>query len=142
MLLFFLYSEFRPESFNTIPRKIEILFVCAICGPILWAFGILTIFLRTIFNHDLPNSKWGVGDRVVYHKPKHSDRPSPRAKQIHPARYGESYQYVIDKYWIVINVDEELQKLVVKTRRGKKHVLDMSDKHMRKAYIWEWHKFP
>ena len=80
--------------------------------------------------------KYSVGDWVVYTMDKHSTQPGQRAKDIHPAERGDEYQYVVDKYWTVLDVVNE-NTIEVMTRRGKKHVLHTGDPHLRKAHFWE-----
>jgi len=75
------------------------------------------------------------GDIVVYTKTKHSSNPGPRAQDIDPATRGEYYTYVVDKYWIVVEVEE--QTLRVRTRRGKVHTIKSDDPRLRAASWWE-----
>ena len=79
--------------------------------------------------------RFKVGDFVVYHKRKTSTHPSLRAKAVYPARHGETYSYVIDKFWKVINVFDDA--IEIETRRGKRLVLDQSDPLLRKASLFE-----
>ena len=44
------------------------------------------------------------GDPVVYQLSKVSTDPGPRAHDVHPAEFGETYQYLVDKYWKVADV--------------------------------------
>ncbi|REJ68842.1 MAG: hypothetical protein DWQ31_06540 [Planctomycetota bacterium] len=84
------------------------------------------------------------GDWVVYRKPKRSTRPGPRAKSVHPARRGEEYTYVVDKFWLVVDALED--EIVVQTRRGKRHVLAAASSNLRRAGWWDLlvnrHRFP
>lgn len=86
-----------------------------------------------------------VGDQVVYKVCKCTTHPGPRARQVRPAPRGETYSYVVDKYWIVADW-QDAGKLVVRTRRGKAHVIDADDPRLRRATWWErWlhrHRFP
>jgi len=77
-----------------------------------------------------------VGDWVVYTQKKQSPAPGPRAKNINPSQYGELYSYQVDKYWVVAEV-KNAAELVLKTRRGKPHVVNSSDIRLRKARWWE-----
>ncbi|MEE9903900.1 MAG: hypothetical protein K4305_00500 [Chlorobium sp.] len=77
-----------------------------------------------------------VGDAIVYHKPKSSFCPGPRAKQVYPLAHGEEYHYVVDKFWKVIRVHSD-GKIEVTTRTGKKHLLEASDPNIRKADIFQ-----
>lgn len=75
-----------------------------------------------------------VGDPIVYHKPKSSFRPGPRARQVYPLEHGETYHYVVDKYWKVDKVNDD-GTLDVVTRTGKRHRLDASDPNIRKVRL-------
>lgn len=80
--------------------------------------------------------KYSVGDPVVYHKPKVSSRPGPRAEAIHPSGSGEDYAYAVNKYWTVTAVVDETTIEIV-TRRGKIHQLKTDDPCLRKASLLE-----
>ncbi|ABL64278.1 hypothetical protein [Chlorobium phaeobacteroides] len=75
-----------------------------------------------------------VGDPIVYHKPKTSFSPGPRAKQVYPLQHGEDYHYVVDKFWTVSQVNRD-GTLEVTTRTGKKHLLDAGDPNICKAHL-------
>jgi hypothetical protein len=79
------------------------------------------------------------GDKVVYTKSKHSSSPGPRARDIHPAKRGEDYGYVVDKFWRVGAVRGD--SLVLVTHRGKTHVVRASDPLLRKARKSETRKY-
>lgn len=76
------------------------------------------------------------GDWVIYRKQKVSVSPGPRAQETNPAEKGENYSYVVEKYWIVDEVLED-GSLRLKTRRGKEHIVESNDPHLRKAGWWE-----
>ncbi len=76
------------------------------------------------------------GDWVLFRVTKFSSHPGPRAENIAPAPHGESYHYTVDKFWIVEGRSGD-GKLILRTRRGKQHVVDASDLRLRKANIWE-----
>ena len=76
------------------------------------------------------------GDPVIYRIRKCTLCPGPRAKQIRPAERGDYYSYVVDKFWIVDSVLEG-GKVLLKTRRGKEHVVDADDSNMHRAHWWE-----
>ncbi|NTU68396.1 MAG: hypothetical protein HGB02_05910 [Chlorobiaceae bacterium] len=78
-------------------------------------------------------TRFRVGDRIVYHKPKSSASPGPRARQVFPLVNGEQYHYVVDKYWKVTSVSGDGTVEVV-TRTGKKHVLPVNDPNISKAH--------
>ena len=71
------------------------------------------------------------GDWVIYHKAKSSTNPGPRAKIINPSSKGENYSYIVDKFWIVSKISENL--LTLKTKTGKLHEVDSNDVNLRKA---------
>lgn len=76
------------------------------------------------------------GDFVVFVVSKVSTDPGPRAHDIHPAPFGETYQYVVDKYWTVRSVaDDGTLELI--TRRGKVHNVRPNDPRLRPARLWE-----
>ena len=85
-----------------------------------------------------------VGDLIIYRKPKRSEKPGPRAKNIRPMHSGEEYHYEVDKFWRVIEVDSE--KLVIVTRGGKVRHLSHDDPHIIKpnmitSFLMR-HRFP
>jgi len=72
------------------------------------------------------------GDFIVYRKAKHSTHPGPRARGVRPAVRGDDYAYHVDKYWLIVAVAKG-DKLVARTRRGKKHLLNRHDPAVRRA---------
>ena len=78
--------------------------------------------------------KLQTGDFVIYHKWKASTHPSPRAKKVDPARHGDTYSYMIEKFWKVIQVFDD-ETIEIETRRGKRHRINIHDKDYRKANI-------
>ncbi len=76
------------------------------------------------------------GDWVVYRKQKSSRSPGPRARVTTAARKGDFYNYVVDKFWVVGQVLDGDQ-VELRTRRGKQHVVPVSDPRLRKARLWE-----
>ena len=70
--------------------------------------------------------KFRVGDKIIYHKPKSSFRPSPRAREIFPLEHGEAYHYVVDKYWTVSKINDD-GSIEVNTRTGKINRLSAAD---------------
>ena len=77
-----------------------------------------------------------VGDRVVFTRDKHTTKPGPRAKNVVATPHGEMYEYQVDKYWLVVGVEADGQ-LVLQTRRGKRHILPVTDPRLRKAGLFE-----
>ena len=67
-----------------------------------------------------------LGDWVIYHKPKVSNHPGPRAEDVDPAPLGELYSYRVDKFWVVSRVVDE-KTIEVKTRTGKIHRIAVED---------------
>ena len=80
------------------------------------------------------------GDFVVYSKQKVSKSPGPRASEVSPAAKGDTYAYVVDKYWIVSAINDD-GTLTLRTRRGKEHVIPPDDPLLRHLTWWErlWH---
>jgi hypothetical protein len=75
-------------------------------------------------------------DWVVYRKQKHSTSPGPRAKAVAPAPQGETYAYVVDKYWVVKQrLDDD--RVLLLTRTGKEHAVATNDPNLRGARWWE-----
>ncbi|MCG8344605.1 MAG: hypothetical protein MI685_05520 [Chlorobiales bacterium] len=86
-----------------------------------------------------------IGDPVIYRKPKNSPRPGPRARQVYPLEHGETYHYVVDKFWKVIGVNDD-DTVDVVTRTGKMHRLEKNDPNLYKArfikYLFFRKRFP
>ena len=76
--------------------------------------------------------KLKAGDFIIYPKWKASTHPSPRAKHIYPAQHGDTYSYVIDKFWKVIEVFDD-ETIEIETRRGKRRRLNINMPVLRKA---------
>jgi hypothetical protein len=85
------------------------------------------------------------GDLVVYRKTKHAAKPGPRAERISPAPYGDTYSYIVDKYWIVERICDD-GALLLRTRRGKTHKTRPDDPNLRRAglitRLLQGHRFP
>jgi hypothetical protein len=85
------------------------------------------------------------GEPVVYCKVKYSNCPGPRAHDIGPAPKGETYAYLVDKYWVVVRMVGDAQVLL-RTRRGKEHMVEVACPSLRRATWWEKlfyrHRFP
>lgn len=80
------------------------------------------------------------GDPVVYRASKNTSRPGPRAECINPSPRGESYQYQVDKLWVVAAVLDNGDLLLL-TRRGKSHRLEADNGNLRHATWWERIKY-
>lgn len=79
------------------------------------------------------------GDPVIFTKTKFSVRPGPRAEDISPASRGESYCYLVKKFWTVIDNTDD--RLLVQTRRGKRHWINRNDPALRAPTWWEQLKY-
>jgi len=77
------------------------------------------------------------GDPVIYRLQKQSTHPGPRAQDIDPATSGETYSYFVEKFWVVAELHAGGGKLLLRTRRGKEHLVDANDPHLRPARWWE-----
>jgi hypothetical protein len=80
--------------------------------------------------------KWKEGDWAVYRKQKSSTSPGQRAKMVNPSTSGETYRYMVEKYWIVDRVLPD-GSLVLRTRRGKEHVVAIDDLNLRRPNLIE-----
>ncbi|MCR9291532.1 MAG: hypothetical protein NXI32_02355 [bacterium] len=77
-----------------------------------------------------------IGDKVVYAKDKHSGSPGQRAQEVTASPKGDLYNYIVEKYWVVKAIDHD-GRLLLKTRRGKEHLISPNDPRLRLASIWE-----
>ncbi len=75
------------------------------------------------------------GDIVVVARQKFSTSPGPRAREVSPASSGDSYSYIVDKFWLVKSCEDGELRLL--TRTGKEHVISADDFRVRKPTIWE-----
>ncbi|MCW8819441.1 MAG: hypothetical protein OQK61_03915 [Ignavibacteriaceae bacterium] len=78
-----------------------------------------------------------VGDPVIYKKPKSSSCPGPRARDVYPLEHGETYHYVVDKFWKVVGVNND-DTVDVVTRTGKKHRIEKDDPNLQKAHFLKY----
>ncbi len=76
------------------------------------------------------------GDRVIFRAVKRSAHPGPRAKGVAPEPMGEDYSYEVDKLWIVAEIQDDGQ-LLLRTRRGKTHVIKPDHPRLRRPNWWE-----
>jgi hypothetical protein len=76
------------------------------------------------------------GDLVVFRLSKTSLEPGRRAQNVHPAPHGDTYTYLVDKFWAVSEV-VDAEHLVLVTRRGKEHPVAIHDPRLRRAQWWE-----
>lgn len=82
------------------------------------------------------NTAFQVGDWVIYRKTKQSTHPGPRAQGIRPFESGDGYAYTVDKFWIVSEIRDD-GTLLLRTRRGKEHVVSPDDLALHKANWWQ-----
>ena len=80
--------------------------------------------------------KYRSGDRVVYCRMKHKTHPSRRARGIQPSAHGDDYSFYIEKFWVVSDVLKD-GRLVLRTPRGKKRVVQADDPKLRYASLLE-----
>ena len=81
------------------------------------------------------------GNPVIYRLTKSSTHPGPRARSIRPARAGDDYRYVVEKFWVVAEVRSD-GMLVLRTRKGKTHVISPDAPGLRRPKLWErwWYR--
>jgi hypothetical protein len=77
-----------------------------------------------------------VGDWVVYRRMKVTTHPGRRAHGVDASANGDDYNYFVDKFWIVAEVLAD-RNLLLKTRRGKTHVVGEHDLNLRHASLWD-----
>ena len=77
------------------------------------------------------HTNWSPGDWAVYRKSKVSNAPGPRATNVHAAPKGDSYTYIVDKFWVVEELLPE-GDLRLRTARGKTHVIRQNDPNLRR----------
>ncbi len=75
---------------------------------------------------------------MIFRASKSGPRPGPRAESILPSTHGDDYSYLVDKYWVVHEVRPD-GSLVLRTRRGKLHVVTaMSPGLRRPSWFERW----
>lgn len=84
----------------------------------------------------MPSDEFQPGDWVIYTMPKRSRHPGPRARSVHPAQLGDDYSYVVDKFWVVVEVQSD-SRILIRTRRGKIRTVRRDDPLLRKPRWWE-----
>ncbi len=85
---------------------------------------------------DLFRSSLKSGDVVIYRKHKQTTHPGPRARHVNASSKGDHYSYMVEKFWIVGQVLSD-GRLLLRTRRGKTHVIDDRDPNLRRATLWD-----
>jgi len=79
---------------------------------------------------------WKRGDWAVYRKSKQGANPGRRAAQVIASSKGETYRYVVDKFWVVDDVLSD-GRLRLVTARGKVHTIDVDDPNLRRPGIFQ-----
>ena len=79
------------------------------------------------------------GDRIIFTKTKFGPSPGPRAEDIDPSLHGETYSYLVKKFWTVLDLEGD--RLLVQTRTGKRHWVDLDDPGLRAPTWWEQIKY-
>lgn len=74
--------------------------------------------------------EYRAGDLVIYRKEKHGTHPGPRARDVWPAPSGDTYNYLVDKCWIVVGCEGD--RVRVCTPTGKTHDVAANDPHLRR----------
>ena len=77
-----------------------------------------------------------VHELVVFEKQKHGAHPSLRAHDVRPAPSGDDYDYVVDKYWVVVRVLDD-GRLLLRTPGGKLHEIATVDPDLRRLSLRE-----
>jgi hypothetical protein len=72
----------------------------------------------------------------VFSKDKMSLSPGRRAKEVVPLSKGDSYSYIVEKYWTVQSLNDDGTATLI-TRRGKQHTVPLDDPRLRLASLWE-----
>ncbi len=78
---------------------------------------------------------WKPGDWVIYRMTKHGVAPGRRAHHVSASRKGESYNYLVDKFWVVERVEAD-GNLQIRTPGGKVRTISASDPNLRRARWW------
>lgn len=79
----------------------------------------------------MPASNWSPGDWAIYRKSKRSVSPGRRAENVVASPKGETYTYLVDKFWVVEAVLPG-ERLRLRTARGKTHVIGLDDPCLRR----------
>ncbi|WP_461509174.1 hypothetical protein [Rhodopirellula baltica] len=75
------------------------------------------------------SGEWKPGDWAIYRKSKRSKVPGPRASSVKPNLKGETYNYVVQKFWMVDEVHAD-GTLTMRTTRGKTHRVPADDPNL------------
>jgi len=87
----------------------------------------------------MPTEQFRKGDPIIFAKTKFSPHPGPRAENIDPSSQGETYSYLVKKFWTVLECRDD--HLLVQTRRGKTHRVKLSDPALRTPSWWEQFRY-
>ncbi|MGH8092486.1 MAG: hypothetical protein ACREIF_03305 [Chthoniobacterales bacterium] len=80
--------------------------------------------------------KFEVGAPIVYRVTETSTCPSQDAYDVRPSKYGESYYYLTNKYWLVEEVRQD-GWIVARSPLMEQHYLRRDDPNLRKANLLE-----
>ena len=78
--------------------------------------------------------QWSPGDWAIYRKSKRSTSPGPRAANVVASAKGESYTYVVDKFWVVENTLPG-GRVLLRTATGKTNIIDSTDPGLRRPSL-------
>jgi hypothetical protein len=79
-------------------------------------------------------ANWKPGDWAVYRKSKQSPIPGRRAANVVANPKGETYTYVVDKFWVVEKVLPG-DLLLLRTAGGKAHRINPDDPNLRRPSL-------
>ena len=79
-------------------------------------------------------ANWNPGDWAVYRKSKQSSNPGKRAARVTANTKGETYNYVVDKFWVVESILPG-GRLVLRTAGGKAHTIQSDDPNLRRPSL-------
>ena len=84
---------------------------------------------------EMDPTKLKIGDWVIYRKQKSSKAPGPRAVDVRASTGGETYQYMVEKFWVVEDIGDD--SMLLRTRRGKQNTIAFDDPRLRIPSWWE-----
>jgi hypothetical protein len=77
-----------------------------------------------------------IGDVVVYRRLKFTTHPGRWAHDVSASANGDDYSYFVDKFWVVADLLTD-HNLLLKTRRGKTHIVGEHDLNLRHTSLWD-----
>lgn len=100
-------------------------------------FNTLRPTLEPLWTHGLGSftSQWRVDDWAIYRKSKRSTHPGRRALRVKANTKGETYAYVVDKFWVVDEILDD-GTIVLRTARGKRHHIAPDDRNLVRPNLW------